>query len=55
MPFMAEKFNLAGLKAECLTAKNSSERDRIRDNSRKKNSIIYLLLIFLMKVLIFLK
>ncbi|GEC79395.1 DEAD/DEAH box helicase [Flavobacterium aquatile] len=34
--FMAEKFNLAGLKAEYLTAKNSSERDRIREQFRKK-------------------
>ncbi len=34
--FMAEKFNLAGLKAECLTAKNSSNRDRIREQFRKK-------------------
>lgn len=34
--FMAEKFNLAGLKAECLTAKNSNERDRIREQFRKK-------------------
>ena len=34
--FMTEKFNLAGLKAEYLTAKNSSERDRIRERFRKK-------------------
>lgn len=34
--FMAEKFNLAGLKAECLTSKNSSERDRIREQFKKK-------------------
>ena len=34
--FMAEKFCLAGLKAECLTAKNSSERNRIREQFRKK-------------------
>lgn len=34
--FMAEKFNLAGLKAECLTAKNSSERDTIREQFKKK-------------------
>ena len=34
--FMTEKFNLAGLKAEFLTAKNSSERDRIREQFRKK-------------------
>ncbi|SIS97115.1 Superfamily II DNA or RNA helicase [Kaistella chaponensis] len=34
--FMAEKFNLAGLKAESLTSKNSSERDRIRELFRKK-------------------
>jgi superfamily II DNA or RNA helicase len=33
--FMAEKF-IAGLKAECLTAKNSSERDRIREQFKKK-------------------
>ncbi|HEY6143637.1 MAG TPA: DUF3427 domain-containing protein [Flavobacterium sp.] len=34
--FMAEKFNLAGLKAEYLTAKNSSDRDRIREQFKKK-------------------
>lgn len=34
--FMAEKFCLAGLKAECLTSINSSERDRIRDQFKKK-------------------
>lgn len=34
--FMTEKFNLAGLKAECLTAKNSNDRDRIREQFRKK-------------------
>ena len=34
--FMAEKFNLAGLKAEYLTAKNSSERDKIREQFKKK-------------------
>jgi superfamily II DNA or RNA helicase len=34
--FMAEKFSLAGLKAVCLTSKNSSERDRIREQFRKK-------------------
>lgn len=34
--FMAEKFNLAGLKASFLTTKNSSERDRIREQFRKK-------------------
>lgn len=34
--FMAEKFNLVGLRAECLTAKNSGERDRIREQFRKK-------------------
>jgi superfamily II DNA or RNA helicase len=34
--FMAEKFNLAGLKAACLTAKNSNERDRIREQIKKK-------------------
>jgi superfamily II DNA or RNA helicase len=34
--FMAEKFSLAGLKAECLTAKNSNERDRIREQFKKK-------------------
>ncbi|GGD18008.1 DUF3427 domain-containing protein [Flavobacterium orientale] len=34
--FMTEKFNLAGLKAECLTAKNSKERDVIREKFRKK-------------------
>jgi superfamily II DNA or RNA helicase len=34
--FMAEKFNLAGLKAVCLTNKNSSERDKIRESFKKK-------------------
>jgi superfamily II DNA or RNA helicase len=34
--FMTEKFNLSGLKAECLTSKNSNERDRIRAQFRKK-------------------
>lgn len=34
--FMAEKFNLRGLKSECLTSKNSSERDKIRERFRKK-------------------
>lgn len=34
--FMKEKFNLAGLKADCLTSKNSNERSRIRDSFKKK-------------------
>jgi superfamily II DNA or RNA helicase len=34
--FMAEKFNLAGLKAVCLTSKNSNERDKIRESFKKK-------------------
>ncbi len=34
--FMAEKFCLAGLKAECLTSNNTNERDRIREQFRKK-------------------
>lgn len=34
--FMSEKFNLAGLKAECLTGKNSSERKKIREQFQKK-------------------
>lgn len=34
--FMTQKFNLAGLKAEYLTSKNSTERDRIREQFRKK-------------------
>ncbi|GGF00310.1 DEAD/DEAH box helicase [Flavobacterium limi] len=34
--FMAEKFNLAGLKSEWLTSKNSNERDRIREQFKKK-------------------
>jgi len=34
--FMAEKFNLAGLKAEYLTAKNSKDRDRIRLQFKNK-------------------
>lgn len=35
--FMAEKFNLAGLKAVYLTSKNSSERDKIRESFKKKD------------------
>ncbi|PDS26732.1 DUF3427 domain-containing protein [Flavobacterium branchiophilum] len=34
--FMAEKFNLAGLKAQSLTSKNSDDRDRIRNEFKKK-------------------
>jgi superfamily II DNA or RNA helicase len=34
--YMAEKFNLVGLKAAYLTAKNSSERDSIREQFKKK-------------------
>jgi superfamily II DNA or RNA helicase len=34
--FMTEKFNLAGLKAEYLTSKNSGERNRIREQFKKK-------------------
>jgi superfamily II DNA or RNA helicase len=34
--FMTEKFNLAGLKAECLTSKNSTDRERIRAQFKKK-------------------
>lgn len=34
--FMAEKFNLAGLKAESLSSRNSGERDRIREQFKKK-------------------
>ena len=34
--FMASKFSLAGLKATSLTSKNSSERDSIREQFRKK-------------------
>lgn len=34
--FMTEKFNLAGLKAEYLTTRNTNERDRIREQFRKK-------------------
>ena len=34
--FMTEKFCLAGLKAACLTAKNTSERDGLRERFRKK-------------------
>lgn len=34
--FMAEKFNLAGLKAECLTARNTEQRETIREQFRKK-------------------
>lgn len=35
--FMAEKFNLAGLKSRYLTSKNSTERDKIRDDFKNKN------------------
>jgi superfamily II DNA or RNA helicase len=34
--FMTEKFNLAGLKAECLTSKNSNEREKILAQFKKK-------------------
>ncbi|MCD0468142.1 DEAD/DEAH box helicase [Flavobacterium sp. JAS] len=34
--FMAEKFNLAGLKAAYLTAENTNERDQIREKFKKK-------------------
>jgi superfamily II DNA or RNA helicase len=34
--FMTEKFNLAGLKAACLTSKNTNDRDRIREQFKKK-------------------
>lgn len=34
--YMTEKFNLAGLKAEYLTSKNSSERDTIRKQFKNK-------------------
>ncbi|MNX37986.1 type I restriction enzyme EcoKI subunit R [compost metagenome] len=34
--FMAEKFNLAGLKAAYLTAENTKERDQIREKFKKK-------------------
>lgn len=34
--FMAEKFNLVGLKAEFLTSKNSDNRDRIREQLKNK-------------------
>jgi hypothetical protein len=34
--FMAEKFNLSGLKAEYLTSKNTLERDRIRNDFKNK-------------------
>jgi superfamily II DNA or RNA helicase len=34
--FMTEKFNLAGLNAECLTSQNSKERDIIREKFKKK-------------------
>jgi superfamily II DNA or RNA helicase len=34
--FMTEKFNLAGLKANYLTSKNASKRDRIREEFKKK-------------------
>ncbi|HEY4618441.1 MAG TPA: DUF3427 domain-containing protein [Flavobacterium sp.] len=34
--FMTEKFNLAGLRADCLTSKNAKERDGIREQFKKK-------------------
>ena len=34
--FMMEKFNLAGLRAESLTNKNSSERETLRERFKKK-------------------
>jgi len=34
--FMTEKFNLAGLKARCLTSKNTNERDEIRASFKRK-------------------
>lgn len=34
--FMAEKFCLAGLKANCLTSKNTQDRDKIRNQLLKK-------------------
>lgn len=34
--FMAEKFNLAGLKSAYLTGNNSKDRDKIRDQFKKK-------------------
>ncbi len=42
--FMAEKFNLAGLKAVYLTSKNSNERERIK-NLFKKKEINYLFVV----------
>ena len=42
--FMTEKFNLAGLKAECLTSKNANERDKIREQF-KKNEFNYLFVV----------
>lgn len=35
--FMAQKFSLAGLKADYLTSSNSSDRDRIRQALKSKN------------------
>jgi superfamily II DNA or RNA helicase len=34
--YMAEKFNLAGLKADSLSSKNSDQRDILRENFKKK-------------------
>lgn len=34
--FMTEKFNLAGLKSECLTSKNSDSREKIRAQFKRK-------------------
>jgi hypothetical protein len=39
---MAEKFNLAGLKAEYLTSKNSKDRDKMRSIQEKVQLFIYL-------------
>ena len=52
--FMAEKFNLAGLKADYLTSANNQNRDKVRNQLLSKE-INYLWLIFLMKELIYLK
>jgi len=34
--FMNEKFNLAGLRASCLTSNNSKDREKIREQFRRK-------------------
>lgn len=50
--YMAEKFTLAGLKANYLVSSNSSSRDIVRNQLLKKKSIISSSLTYSMRVLI---